>query len=312
MTIIVLSTILSNISMWFYLPKYIQRVKWKKLKIFHHFKETLIYFIPTIATSLYTVLDKTLIGAITGDSFENGYYEQATKIINMAKSVSFTALNNVLGSRMSYLYAEKKYDEIKKRTNQSLSYITFMGSGVLFGIAGTAPRLIPWFFGDGYEPVIQLLRILSPIVIIIGISNCIGSHYYTPIGLRSLSAKFLIAGSVVNLCLNCILIPKYKSYGAAVASVAAESVITVLYFLYCNNFITIRQLLSNLWKRIVAGIIMFLLISFVNVLIQNNTLAVILEIMFGFLSYVLILFCLKDDFVIQIVSIIRQTLKASD
>lgn len=47
-----------------------------------------MYFIPTIATSIYTVLDKTLIGVITQNDAQNGYYEQATKIINMAKSVS--------------------------------------------------------------------------------------------------------------------------------------------------------------------------------------------------------------------------------
>ena len=109
-----LSMLLGNLSMWIYLPKFIDKVQLKNIHLMHHIKETLIYFIPTIATSIYTVLDKTLIGAITQNSNENGYYEQATRIINMAKSVTFSGLNSVLGARISYLYAEKKFGEIKE------------------------------------------------------------------------------------------------------------------------------------------------------------------------------------------------------
>ena len=96
-----LSMLLGNLSMWIYLPKFIDKVQLKNIHLMHHIKETLIYFIPTIATSIYTVLDKTLIGAITQNSKENGYYEQATRIINMAKSVTFSGLNSVLGARIS-------------------------------------------------------------------------------------------------------------------------------------------------------------------------------------------------------------------
>ncbi len=42
--------------------------------------EKLIYFIPTVATSVYAVLDKTLIGLMTQDDAQNGYYQQADKI----------------------------------------------------------------------------------------------------------------------------------------------------------------------------------------------------------------------------------------
>ncbi len=312
MLILALSNILSNISMWLYLPAYIQWVNWREIDIFYHFKETLIYFIPTIASSIYTVLDKTLIGVFTGDPYENGYYEQATKIINIAKSISFVALNNVLVSRMSYLFAEKKYEEAIKRTHRSLNYIMFMGIGSMFGMIGVAPRLIPWFFGNGYGPVIILLRILSPIVIIIGISNCLGSHYYTPIGSRKLSARFLIIGSAVNLCMNIILIPRYKSSGAAIASVIAEALITFLYLHYCDSFITARQLFSVSWKPILSGIIMSCLIGLINVQVKSDELAVILEILGGALSYVLVLFFLKDDLVRKIFSNILQMIKKVD
>ena len=82
-----LTTLLGTMTMWLYLPKFIEKVNIKELKILPHFKQTLIYFVPTIATSIYTVLDKSLIGVITNNASENGYYEQATKIINITKAL---------------------------------------------------------------------------------------------------------------------------------------------------------------------------------------------------------------------------------
>lgn len=52
---------LGNLSMWVFLPKMLVKIDAQTLNIRQHFKETLIYFMPTIAASVYTVLDKTLI-----------------------------------------------------------------------------------------------------------------------------------------------------------------------------------------------------------------------------------------------------------
>lgn len=82
--------LIGNISMWTYLPKLLAKVEFKTLHPFKiHLKQTFAYFIPTVATSVYTVLDKTMIGAITKSEELNGYYEQATKIIRMIESLLF-------------------------------------------------------------------------------------------------------------------------------------------------------------------------------------------------------------------------------
>ena len=38
-------------------------------------RATLTLFVPTIATTIYTALDKTMLNNITGSMTENGYYE---------------------------------------------------------------------------------------------------------------------------------------------------------------------------------------------------------------------------------------------
>ena len=104
-----------------------------------------------------------------------------------------------------------------------------MGIGVTFGIIGVAKTFVPLFFGPGYEPVVNLLYILSPLVLIIGVSGSLSSQYYTPVGKRNKISKFLISGSVINLILNLSLIPSFGAVGATIASLVAETVITTLF-----------------------------------------------------------------------------------
>ena len=295
------STMLGNLSMWFYVPRFIEKVDFKTLTFRRHFHETLIYFIPSIATSVYTVLDRTLIFVITQDKAENGYYHYTMQIINMMKALTFSSLNMVLGSRIAYLFAEEKYDEIKERIRDSINYILFMGMGICFGLIGVAPRFIPIFLGPGYDRVVTMLTLMSPIVVIIGISNCLGSQYYTSSGNRRLSARFIIIGALVNLILNLILIPRFWGYGAIVASLIAETVITVLYLKFCKGYLTLQTLFAEGWKKLAAGIIMLAVIRAVDSFIAPDLIALALEVLLGFSVYCLAIAVLRDTFLSEIV-----------
>lgn len=290
-------TLLGSMSMWTYLPKMLVKVDFKTLSIKRHFRQTLVYFIPSIATSIYTVLDKTLIGLITGNPFQNGYYEYATQIMNMVKTVVFVSVNAVLGARISFLYSENKTDEIRDRIHKSMDYIILLAIGCTFGLIGVSNAFVPAFFGDKYIPVIAMLNLMSPLVIIIGISNCIGSQYYTPSGNRAQSSRYLIVGSVINLIFNLILIPKYNAHGAIIASVIAESVITVLYVANCNGIITAGELVKMLYKRVIAGALMLGLIILLDKYLGfSGYPKLFIEILTGgsfYLLFLLVVF--KDD-----------------
>lgn len=293
--IIASTSLLSSISLWIYLPKILVKVSLNTLSLKGHLKQTLIYFVPTIATSIYTVLDKTMIGVITQNANENGYYEQATKIINILKSITFTALNSVLGARIAYLFSEKKYDEIKSRIALSLDFIFFIGMAFFFGLLSVSETFVPIFFGQGYDQVIYLLYVFSPIVVIIGVSNCLGSQYYTPAGLRSQSAKYIIIGSVLNLLLNLVFIPVFRSKGAVISSVLAESLITFLYVKNSNGYVDFKQLASYFNPRFIAGFIMYLIILFIKQYLPNDLLGLLIQVLVGGMTYFMITYLQKDN-----------------
>ena len=136
-----LTTLLSSLSLWTCIRRYLVKVNPREFEFKHHFHETIIYFIPTIATSIYTVLDRTLIGLITKDMYENGYYRQAERIISIANSFVFSSLNAVMGVRISFLFAKKEYGEIHKRIENSMNYIFFMGFGAELVLWGSRRHL---------------------------------------------------------------------------------------------------------------------------------------------------------------------------
>ena len=298
--IMVLSTLCGNMSMWIYLGRFVKLVPLSKLKLLPHLKETLIYFVPTIATTIYSVLDKTLIGVITQDNRENGYYEYATSILNAAKALSFVAINDVMESRSSYLFALNRAEEAKKLLHETLEYVLFISVGMTFGICAVAGNFVPWFYGPGYDSVARLMTIMSPLVIIIGISYSLGCQYYTPSGLRAKSAKYLIVGSIINLILNICLIPSMGANGAAIASVIAEIVITSFYVGFCKGFIKFKDLALILWKKILAGIIMLLALMAIDRNMDDSLIMLVLRIVIGVIVYCLATFVLRDQFFVKI------------
>lgn len=116
--IYVLSTFLGNITLWFYLPQHLKKIKFRELKIKKHIKPALMLFIPQIATQIYTVLDKTMIGAIISDKSEVGYYEQTQKIIKLLLTLA-TSLGVVMMPRIASTYAKKDMKKVKEYMNKS-------------------------------------------------------------------------------------------------------------------------------------------------------------------------------------------------
>lgn len=299
-----------NLPMWIFLPKFLVRVSVKSLRIWHHFKETLIYFIPTIATSIYTVLDKTLIGLITNDAYQNGFYEQATKIINIAKTASFVALNSVMGARLAYLFAENKIEEAKSKIKTAMNMILLLTIGSMFGVVAIASDFVPVFFGEGYEPVIDLLYLMAPLIVIIGISNCIGTQYYTPIGKTKIASLYMIAGSVVNLILNILFIPVLGAKGAVIGSIGAEAVITMLFVHFDERYITWKYLLMIGYKKVIAGLLMLLMIRTMSLNLNlSGIVLVCVQVIVGILTYFLMLLLLRDSMIQRFVTELLNRMK---
>lgn len=304
-----LTLLVNSILPLFVIKKYCVKVKIKELRVFSHVKECLVYFVPAIAIQIYTVLDKTMIGLITNSNIENGYYEQADKVIKILITV-VTTTNAIMNSRISYLYQKKDMNEIKRLINKSTCLCMLIAIPITFGCMAVSSLFVPMFFGDGYDKTINILIALAPLSIIIGLSGLIGSHYYTPLGKKAQSNKYLIIGAIVNFVLNMFLIRSLKSTGAAIASVVAECVITFLYIAKCNKkLFNFALIFKSSYKYFISAVVMY----FVLILIKNHLncglVSVAILVVVGCFSYGMILLVLKDKYLYSVLNDLKEKMK---
>lgn len=302
------SGLLGNISMWTYLPKYLIRIKFTDFfaKEWKHLQQTIIYFVPAIATSVYTILDKVMIGFFGENKVQNGYYEQTTRIVKLCLTL-ILSINTVMASRMSWLLAQNKTGEVRIRLKRSIDFSIFLAVPLIMGICGIAGGFVPWFLGKGYEEVVKIIYFYSPLIYFISISNCCGSQYLTPTGQRLKSGKIVIVGAVIDFCLNLILIPIWEAKGAAIASVIAELVIAVLYVKICDNYMSWHIIWQCTWKRLLCAGIMFLAIYHMGQLMEAGIISTMVQIVVGCIVYFFMLVIFKDKFLVSYIDrIIRK------
>ena len=96
-------------------------------------KNCLQFFLPAIATSVYTLLDKTMLGILTRGYTENGYYEQAQKI-NIVLLRVVLSLGLVLLPQIAGAFKEGNKKQVKDLVNKSGKYVFFISLPIAFGI----------------------------------------------------------------------------------------------------------------------------------------------------------------------------------
>ena len=297
--------LLGNLSMWMYLPKFVKKVNLKYLDIQKHLRPTIVLFLPQIATSIYTMLDKTMIGALTNNTAEVGYYEQSQKIIRMAMTIA-TSLGTVMLPRVANLFKEGKLDEVKESMYTSFQFISFLTFPLCFGLIGISKGFVPWFFGEGYGKVVYNMMIISPIIIIIGYSNVIGTQFLLPTGRQKEYTLSVCTGTVVNLCCNFLLIPMLLSYGAAIATVIAELSVTLVQVIATRSTFSYRYIFKLVYKYIIAAVLMLVVLLFLSNIMPVGILYTVIQMTAGCFVYFIVLIVLKDSSIYTVINKIKR------
>lgn len=302
--IYVLSALLGNLSLWLSLSKFIKKPHFRTLNIKRHLMPTIVLFIPQIATQIYTVLDKVMIGTIVSNKAEVGFYEQAQKMIKLFLTIA-TSFGVVMMPRVAATFAEGNNNKIKKYMNISFSFVMFLAFPLMFGVMSIAYQFVPIFYGEGYAKVAPLLCIISPIIVLIGLSNVIGTQYLLPTKQQNKYTTSVVIGALINFILNIILIGKYASIGGAIATVIAELCVTSIQFYLIKNELKIKEIFLRVYKYIIASIIMFAFNKLVIGQILSGIVSIIIQIIMSSIIYILLLLIMKDKMVIEVISIFK-------
>ncbi len=293
--IYVLSTLLGNLSLWFYLPKYITKQKIKSLNIFKHLKPTILLFIPQIAVQVYTLLDKTMLGILSKDMATVGYYEQSQKIIKTAL-VIVTALGAVVAPRIASIISKGEEKEVNNYLSKSYHFVWMIGFPIMIGIIGISKTLVPWFLGEEFLPSIPILMIGAVLIISIGLNNVSGIQYLIPAKKQNLFTKSVVIAAGVNFGLNLLLIPKFNAIGAICSSVVAETLIIFIQAYDIRKDINLKIIINGSVKYIIGAIIMLFPLLIIGKISQPTMITTLFQICIGALIYGEYLLIIKDKY----------------
>ncbi len=279
-----LADLIGNLSLWLYLPKYIRGVKVTNIHIFQHLPQIVLLFIPQVANQIYKVLDTTMIGNIITDKSEVGFYEQGQKVIRLLLTI-VTSLGIVMVPRMASTFASGNKEKMSQYIKASFQFVFFLSFPIMFGIISIAKDFVPLFFGQGYDKVVILINIISPILILMGITNVIGTQYLLPTKRQKEYTISVFVGLIVNFILNYIFIHKWAAIGASIATVLSQLVVDIIQAQYIKKEINIANMLKLSYHYILSATIMFIVCLGVKACINFKVIQFAIQIIADNLEY---------------------------
>ncbi len=227
----------SQVLVWFFIKPYITFQKINLKKSFSHIKGSFEFFIPQVAITLYTNLNKTLLGLFIGASAVGFYTNSLT--LNTVFITIITTLDIVLLPHMSGLFAKKNVERIVELMDKTIDLQLFFSLPIMFGMLTVYDKLVPWFFGEKFLFINNVIPFFTPLIVIIPLGMAVSRQYLIPIGKVREYNKSVIIGAGINIISNLILLPTVGFFGVVISNLLAEFFVTavrVRSFLKSTNF----------------------------------------------------------------------------
>ena len=298
----VVGTVGNNVFNFLRLRKYVnlRQIDYSCLKPIRHLKPALRLFVLSVVISIYANLDTVMLGFMK-ESAVVGYYTGATRITKMLMGI-VSSLGTVMIPRLSNLYKNGQVDEFRSLAQKSFDFVFAVSFPLFIGLTVTAPEIISLFCGPSYEPAIATLQIISPILFFIALSGVLGIQILYPQGKESIVIKCTMFGALTNFTLNLILIPSMNNDGAAIATCAAEFMVTFIMMIIGRKYIPINYSMTRYANYIVGGFLMLPILLFIgNTVTTSTLLTFVLSFIFGISVYAGYLYVRKDDLFMEVI-----------
>ncbi len=227
------------------------------VKLSTYLKPFLVLGVYSLLTSMYISFNVAYLGFVSGVD-EVGYYTTATKIFAILLSL-FTAFTTVLLPRMSALAAEQRETEFRKMVDKSIDILFLFAMPVIVLAMTFSSQIVELISGRGYEGAIVPMRIMAPLVFVIGYEQIIIVQVLTPLKKDKAILTNSVLGATVGLTMNLLLVGRLGSMGSAMVWGLAE--VTVLcsgqYFVskYVGFDFPYRKLFTNVLYAVPVAIV---------------------------------------------------------
>lgn len=217
-------------------------------------KEALPFGVANIFGSIYYWIDSVILSKIVGNEVV-GWYNAAYRLMFVFLSI-YTVYLAAIFPVMSKFYKNSE-EYLKFSYERSYKYLLIISLPIAVGTTLLADKIILLIYGNGYTPAIFALQILIwtiPFLFINGLSG----YLLSAVNRQMVLTKITFIGTILNITLNLILIPKFSFIGSSVATVITELSLSpiLIHLLLKANYTDKKALLMNFPQIIASNIIM--------------------------------------------------------
>ena len=291
----VISNVGSNVCNLIHARRYLDLKTKVKLEIKKHLKPIFLLFFSSIAITVFSILDTSMVGFIK-DDVEVGYYTSASKIIRMIRDL-FPAISTVMFARVSYYVGTKETQKIKEVTGQIFNLFYALSIPICMGFILLMKPILLLMCGSEFLPAVAVGQVLAPLVILSSISGYLSGAILISFGREKIYMYVEVGAALLDIVLNFVFIPKYGALGAGIATLITELVMFIVFHISVKNEISGVKIKKALVQYIISSVIMALAVYMeIKYLPLSPILQILLGAVSGALIYFVILVIMKNEF----------------
>lgn len=281
---------LSAVILW---PSIIYDVNYPRLIIpvpKERMRANLLLFVPILATSIYQVMDKIMIGALANKD-QLAFYEYADKIISIPALI-FVSMGSVMLSRISNLTGKGDQEGSVGLLSEAMGLTILIACFFVALVGATSDELVEVYYGKDFNPSAPVLLMLLPVVFLAGWNQALRMQYIIPKDLNRIYIKSTFLGAGVNFISNLLLIKKYGAYGATAGTIAAYLVIAIFYYVSLRGELPLKTILKkNAWMFLLT-VLTIALVRFIRTFHEISFMGLLLDVLCGviFFGTIILLF----------------------
>lgn len=253
-----------------------------------------------ILTSLYTTFNTVYLGIVCGDT-QVGYYTTATKIENIILAL-YSSFTLVMMPRISSLMESEQQEDIKRMLQSSFNLLFAFVFPCIFFSEFYANELVYLVAGNGYEGAILPMRIVMPLMLIVGLEQILIVQILMPS--RSDRQVFInsVIGATCSILLNVLLVSKLESVGSSIVWFISELAVmtTALYFVKQKYYDV--EFFANMVKHLLSFMPILLIYYFISKTVKQDwigfSLGFVLTLVY---SHISLLYVVKNNVYITFV-----------
>ena len=270
----------------------------KHISVSSFIKPFMIIGFYIILTNTYTTFNVTYLGLVR-DTVEVGYYYTATKLYSIIMSL-FTAFTGVMIPRMSSLLVEGKENEFKRLTKQSVDVLFAFAMPLILISEICAPQIVRIIAGEGYGGSIVPMRIVTPLMVVIGYEQIIILQMLMPLKKDSAILINSMIGAAVGLSANLLIVGKYGAVGTSIVWVVSELAVLASAQCFIDKYVGFKLPLKPFLMRCICYLPAVFAALLINRYIDNVFWSLCLVTMVACASCAIVeLMVMKNDILIS-------------